>query len=220
MGLIYKEDKNPGLIVSVDHIKRTAKFEAWKDKNNPFSRYRGPSRTNTLGDVEKGQNEKLTKIKTDDIGNQSSSVQARREEMAGVSLRAHAETLPDVHTSPTIDTGIEREKFPRSASPVQEDAEGKDTGTEEAPPKEPKPEETGKDGTDHSHSSFLEKTGLFKRKSDSKSSDTDGAQEAEDEKDDGKEKPAKIHYTWQSQIRATILNSWINILLIACKPKL
>ena len=190
---------------------------------NPFSKYKPRSSSKaSVSDVESGQggSSPLAKINTDDM---SSGAQARRQDLRGASPHAptHAQTLPNVTSDPnrTQNTG---ETIPRSASPIQEeqadDIAGRGrTETEKQTPSS----QTARDSDESRSEEHHEKHGLSEKFHDlthrkSKAdSDSDHKKDHSDD-DNGKNKQHK-KFTAMSQVRATILNSWINVLLIACK---
>ena len=193
---------------------------------NPFHKYRSPtSRQNTLNNAERGEGEGengLAKIHTDDLGPRSPGAQARREDLQGAWVPApkQAQTLPNV--SPTTNNGPEHDDdlIPRTTSPIQEEPPDKISqqigGNQE---KDSPSSQTLRDDEvrdEHSHNPMKvisEKfTNMTHRKS-QQDSESD-QQKDSDDKNNGKDKPK---FTWQSQVRATVLNSWINVLLIACK---
>ena len=208
--------------MNLDRLKRDARSEAWKDPLNPFSKYQGQSsRQNTLNNAERGESRTgLAKIQTDDLGQQSPGAQARRQDLRGASPPPpkHAQTLPNVSPTAANHPDRDQEAIPRSTSPIQEEhtdkisqnavgEHGKDSPSSETARED--------DETEHSHShgkGLSEKfNNLIHRKS-HPDSDSDQQRESDD-MDNGKAKGP--NFTFKSQIRATILNSWINILLIA-----
>ncbi|EXJ74788.1 Ca2+:H+ antiporter [Cladophialophora psammophila CBS 110553] len=185
---------------------------------NPFAKWKPNSRSNSLRRVENGEGSgsPLTTTKTDDPNNyRPSSSRARGEDFSAQSTKKHAATTPDATSARKPYSPGDDVELPRSLSPVHserglrdeipngsnEDGMSSDTYT------------VGKPGqTDEAGS-------VRNRSSGDKNPEKHGLQalfggESKQEKDDnnGKDKP---QFTAWSQIRATLFNSWINVLLIA-----
>jgi hypothetical protein len=188
---------------------------------NPFGKRnpRGSTRDNNdqhlqeTGDVDP---RKLTPIRTDGQDYRSSTAQDRRRELGADAQKQHSATTPNVSSAP--DFRNEDLKIPRSASPTNEETpldeveqaparrEHGYTSSEIAIVDEARnksPLDINHEGTHRRRVGALKKMKLW-----GKSKDTS----------DGNDEPEKKKgiYTPMSQIRATILNSWINVLLIAC----
>ena len=211
---------------------------------NPFGKYKAPTntRSNTLSAAENGDTVPgISKTMSETDGGGRTAVAQRRNDMRGISPPAHADTLPVANTmlsTPTQNYG----DVPRSGSPdvegpqrIPEEPEltGKESGeSSDTVPTDEKPHHHGwkdnmedklhhrKDTTISSadeaqHHGLKEKLHLRRDTKASHSSvPPDRQPEADD--DNGKTKEKK-KFTPMSQVRATILNSWINVLLIACK---
>ena len=223
----------------LDGIKRQAHQHAWyTDDNdppsilkNPFTK-RNPHRTtsrpvNELDRAEtgRGPGSALKPVQTarDDL---RPSIERRRQN--GVDPIPHSATEPNARSSFTQDDARnEKIEIPRSGSPVDEvlevkqaeskGAEGHDSKVSDETRVEDYATANNKSPTDiDNETTALQRPGamgrmrgLFHKKS----------QNSEDHGDDdnGKNKKPKQHFTPMSQVKGTILNSWINVLLI-CSP--
>ncbi|KIY01095.1 uncharacterized protein Z520_02647 [Fonsecaea multimorphosa CBS 102226] len=202
-------------------LRHQAKASAWyadpnDDTNlpikNPFAKWKSNSRSNTLRRVENGDGNgsPLTATRTDDPNNyRQSSSRERGEELGANPSVKHAATTPNARSTPKPYAPGDEVELPRSLSPVNdefqngpnEDGMSSDTATYN------KPSQTDEGASMRNRGlgdKSVEKHGLkalFSR-------------ESKESKDDnnGKDKPT---FTAWSQIRATVFNSWINILLIA-----
>ncbi|KAH0842763.1 Vacuolar calcium ion transporter [Fonsecaea pedrosoi] len=206
-------------------FRHQAKVAAWyNDPNdeanlpirNPFAKWKPNSRSNTLRRIENGDGNgsPLTVTRTDDPNDYRPSSSRERGEELGVnpSVR-HAATTPNARSSTTPNAPGNQVDMPRSLSPANSERGLGDefrTGTEDGLSSDTytygKPSQTEEGGSLRNRTSGdknVEKHGIktiFSR---------DSRQEKDD---DGKDKPV---FTAWSQIRATLFNSWINVLLIA-----
>jgi hypothetical protein len=220
-----------------DRYRRKAHNAAWYDSpndtpsnlpfalKNPFGK-RNP-RGSTRGNNEQHLQEtgvvglkKLTPIRTDGQDYRSTTPLDRSRELGADEQKQHSATTPNVNSA--HDFRNEDFKIPRSTSPANEE-----TSVDKV---EQVPERTAPDSTsseiaivdevrnksplDTNHEGPHHRnvgTTLEKMKSWGKPKDTSGKKDDPDAK-----KKEKRVYTPMSQVRATILNSWINVLLIAC----
>ncbi len=220
----------------LDGIKRQAHQHAWYTNDNdppsnfplknPFTK-RNPHRTssrpgNELDRAEtgRGNGTALKPVQTarDEL---RPSVERRRQ----VNPVPHSATEPNARSSFTQDDARkEKMEIPRSDSPVDEVSEVKQAESNGAQAHDSKSsDETQVENyaaaNDKSPIDIDNETtalqrpgamgrmrGLFHKK----------PKNSDDDNDNGKKKPKK-HFTPMSQVRGTILNSWINVLLI-CSP--
>lgn len=207
------------LTLKLDKIRGQAKHAAWYDEPgdppslNPFRKVRtGPlSRRNTLRNAENGDGE-LTRSITDQEQRHANVLNRQVEMGGGNNMRQRVGTAPnsgpaDVKPNNgdpnlSIEIALTGKPKPESAltkaaSPLPldepKDSMSSDTITPEIPASDEKPRK--RKGL----------KGIFHWRK-------DGTEEKADE--DDHEKP---HYTFSNQLRATLFNSWINILLIAGK---
>lgn len=181
----------------LDKIRRYAHAYAWYDKDgeplnrNPFKKIRPRRRRSNIDQVERG----LLPVKTE--GNVRSSIETRwrREMNEGVGGIDRAETLPpaSASTDRTRTRGDSGEDRELSQQPTQIEerinvSQDATVGNDQAPRRR----------------KFMD---LFK----SGQSDESTWSTTETEKS----KPGKSTFTVASQLRATIFNSWVNVLLIA-----
>jgi hypothetical protein len=219
-----------------DRYRRKAHNAAWYDSpddqpsnlpfalKNPFGKRnpRGSTRSNNdqhLQETGVVGLKKLTPIRTDGQDYRSTTSLDRRRELGLDEQKQHSATTPNVNSAHDFrNTDI---KIPRSASPVNEE-----TAVDKV---EQVPERTGPDSTsseiavgeevrnkspldtNHEGPHHRNVGALDKMKSWGKSKEISG----ENDDPDAKKKEKRV-YTPMSQVRATILNSWINVLLIAC----
>ena len=219
-----------------DRYRRKAHNAAWYDSpddqpsnlpfalKNPFGKRnpRGSTRSNNdqhLQETGVAGPKKLTPIRTDGQDYRSTTSLDRRRELGIDEQKPHSATTPNVNSAHDFRHGDL--KIPRSASPANEE-----TTMDKA---EQVPERRGPDSTssgiavdddvrnksshdtDHEGTHHRNVGALEKMKSWRKPKDTSG----ENDDPNAKKKEKKV-YTPMSQVKATILNSWINILLIAC----
>lgn len=210
----------------LDHVKAAARGEAWGESTNPFARHNraGFKKTSLQTRAEEGRS--LYKTQT--------APSPRRPEFDELN-QAHPQHLPQTTTnarSRRIDeffTSGEKAGFTTSPRDSQ------DLGTLRDP--RAHPDEMQSDSTDHtltqnmpaahekSTTGFQPSTnapnedkkrhglkGLFHKKD--KSSDNNNNN---NDHNNGKDKSEAQHFTFWSQIKATIFGSWINVLLIFCK---
>ena len=220
------------LTLLADKYKRQAHQSAWYDDptdepsnlpihlRNPFGKRNPRSNTrnnNELHRIETGvPNGGLRPVKTDDYRPQTP--QDRAKELGADKVPKHGSTTPDVRSSfEDRNDPAETLDIPRRDSP----------GIAEAPEEKENTFGTSK-VADHSSSDTADENGVPNKSP--VDHDTElkhrgiGAKmagmfhgnakhEAQDDDKNGKEKP-KQHFTAMGQIRATLFNSWINVLLI------
>ena len=216
-----------------DRYRRKAHNAAWYDSpndkpsnlplalRNPFGK-RNPTRSSNdqhLQETGDANHPKLTPIKTDGQDYRSTTPLDRRREFGVDEQKQHSATTPNVKSAP--DFRIADLKIPRRDSPpsvetsvdkveqVPETREHGSTSSETAVGDEVRnksPLDANHEGTHHRKVGALEKAKFW-----GKSKDTSDGNDDPDAK-----KKEKRVYTPMSQVRATILNSWINVLLIAC----
>ncbi|KAJ9623314.1 hypothetical protein H2204_011220 [Knufia peltigerae] len=188
--------------------RRQAKFAAWYDEPdessssivNPFAKWRPATRANTL--EASGENASPLRItQTDDPRHYRSS--------SGLSHHGdwYGEGPSHADTSPTAYHSRAEHEIPRTSSPVNYHSEPEKDQDANPESSDPAPtQETGlkeQDGRTRPSSTTIQQSGL--KRLFAKGED---AQESDD--DEGK-KDAQRFSTW-SQIRATVFNSWINVL--------
>jgi len=234
--------------VSIDNIRRQAKFNAWyTDPNeepsgfikNPFTKYRAPtnsttnSRTNTLDAQEKGKsglrrtstdhfggrnlrtntlnaqekgNNGLRRTSTDHFGGRN-----RRQDLLEFQPTLRREIAPNADLRIDQSRGFNTDLVRRSAGPIQEEQEQVSTELDEKAAKDSQSSEIvaiEEEKPAHQHPQDLVH---------GTHGDNGNANEANGGDDNnGKEKTQK-KFTLMSQIRGTILNSPINILLLFCE---
>ena len=219
--------------MSIDNIRRQAKYNAWySDPNeapslfkNPFGKYRAPTntRSNTLDNQEKGESG-LTKVVTDPHGgNFSKDAERRRLDLVGIPPPVRGDTVPANHSRLDHSSGVDSDIAapPRSASPIPEDHERLSREFEDKPGKDSQSSDTVA-AEDEKHPHHIKD--LIHRKHDDNKHDDKGRENGinevntrDEDDNNGKEKKPKKKFTLMSQIRGTIFNSWINVLLIFCK---
>lgn len=219
-----------------DHYRRQAHNKAWYDSpsdepnnlpihlRNPFAK-RNPrvsSRSNNdlhLQETGETNGKTLRQIKTDTQDYRPTTPQERAQELGLGDPKPHSATTPNVDSA--LDMLNENVHIPRSGSPVHEDNtkdkveqvqeyRSQDSTSAQAAVEN---EVANKSPLDQDHEgAHQRKKGvlgrLFQKTSTETSNDKDDS--------DDKKKPRKV-YTPMSQVKATILNSPINILLIACE---
>jgi Ca2+:H+ antiporter len=223
-----------------DRYRRKAHNAAWYDSpsdepsnlpialRNPFGKRNPRSNTrnhNELHLQESGvpDGRTLRPIRTDAQDYRPTTSQERAREFGVDDPKPHSATTPNVDSAHDLRT--EKFEIPRSESPVRRDnatdkvervegQRGHDSISSETAVENgvvnSSPLDGDRKGThQRKKGAFSKVTGLFHKKSDDT---TDG----NDNDPDGKKKAKKV-FTPMSQIRATILNSWINVLLIACE---
>ena len=194
---------------------------------NPFGKRRAPTRNNnTLHAQEEGHSDgrdgrALRPIRTDGQDYRPTTPLDRQRELGLGDQKPHSATTPNAASA--MDNRNEKMDIPRSDSPVNglHSTDKVETVTEQRLPDSTSsetavenetanksPVDVNNEGTHQRKTGAMAKVkGLFRKKSDK----TDG-----DDDENGKNKP-KQTFTPMSQVRATILNSWINVLLIACE---
>jgi Ca2+:H+ antiporter len=226
---------NPILMLLTDRYRRKAHNAAWYDSpndepsnlpialRNPFGKrnYRQDTRnTNEQHLEESGLPHGMTlrPIKTDAQDYRPTTPQERAREFGVEDPKPHSATTPNVDSAHNLRS--EKFEIPRSESPLGGGhASDKVERVEEQRRHDPTSDETAvengvvnrspldadNEGTHQRKKDVFSKvTALFNKKSDDNDNDPES-----------KKKPKKV-FTPMSQIRATILNSWINVLLIAC----
>lgn len=217
-------------------FRREAKYAAWYDKDgdphtyNPFRKVRTNSKTsnrpkNVERELEEGKGESHQahgglheRALSDPDFRPESAVQRERD--FGQPPPRHAATLPDSDTSsPThYETTDDINFQQRVESPIAERSlTEKDGGmfgeNTTAEPKDSTSSNTivptNEDNSENKPRVRGKFKGLFKKKKHDESE-----AETQDLSPDDEEKP-KTNFTFASQIRATLLNSWINVLLVA-----
>jgi Ca2+:H+ antiporter len=211
--------------MSIDKYRRKAKFAAWYDDpddedsgipfKNPFRKYRATSRSKP-DDLNNAENGDLRREQTEDLDYDQTD---RRNELVGTSP-AHANTMPFANFKETCTTDLETGQVGRSDSPIQEEEaklprggsnenDKKDSGSTSETVRET---ELGGTNDDTTRNRKVEKNSIAALKDKilhHKGSEHD---EKEDADPSGKQKQT---FTAVGQFRATVLNSWINILFIA-----
>jgi hypothetical protein len=224
------------LMLLADRYRRKAHNAAWYDSpndepsnlpfalKNPFGKRnpRGSTRTNNDQHLQetgvvglKG----LKPIKTDGQDYRSTTSLDRRRELGLDEQKQHSATTPNVTSAHDFQNADF--KIRRSTSPANEEISADKV---EQVPERKEPDSTrsgiavgdrvGNEGpldTNHEGPHHRNVGALDKMKSWGKSKNTSG----EIDDPDAKKKEKRV-YTPMSQVRATILNSWINVLLIAC----
>ncbi len=185
---------------------------------NPFSKYKPNSRQNTASRLENGENgSPLTTTQTDNPNNYRPSSNGRGDEFGAAPHPKHAATSPTAASASRPNAPGDEVEFERSSSPIDEEKHIKeefpsgrredsssDTYTAGMPSR--------KEDTNPVHHRA---TGEEKKKRGLKSWFSKGKNEHEKDDNNGKDKKPKKKFTAMSQIRATLFNSWINVLLIA-----
>jgi len=209
-----------------DRYRRKAHNAAWYDSpddqpsnlpfalKNPFGKRnpRGSTRSNNdqhLQETGVVGLKRLTAIRTDGQDYRSTTFDDRRRELGVDEQKQHSATTPNVNSA--HDFRNANFEIPRSASPANE---GTSVDKVQRVPERSGPDSTSSEiAVDASHEGSHHRNvgALDKMKSWRKSKDTSG----ENDDLDSKKKENRV-YTPMSQVRATILNSWINVLLIAC----
>lgn len=222
-----------------DRYRRQAHNAAWYDSPsdtpsnlpialpNPFGKRRAPSRNSNplhlqeaaVPNVSDGRS--LRPIRTDGQDYRPTTPLDRQLELGLGERKPHSATTPNVDTHQ--DPRHEDFNLPRSESPVNgeyptdkvdrveeqrvHDSNSTDTAVEAG---NKSPIDVNNEGAHQRKKGAMAKmAGLFHKKS---ADETDG----DTDDNNGKNKQKQV-FTPMSQVRATILNSWINVLLIACK---
>ena len=211
-----------------DKFRREAKYAAWYDDpedekspyyvKNPFRKLppRGP-RHDSLREAEKGNSTstQLRPTRTDDDYRPTTSAERREEFGVGPEMPRQHHTTANAHSRFDRGDAVQQDfDVPRSASPSDEvDHIAKDT--------------TVINSEKHSHSSppAVDTAAMMTGQGDPLETTRNrdktrrwnpfnkkDTQEDSGKDDNGKQKP---HFTAMGQFRATVLNSWINVLFIA-----
>lgn len=203
--------------------RRQAKFAAWYDDpedeqsgipiKNPFRKYKAPSTANARkhDDAHNAENGQLHHVVSDEVDYHP---QDRANDLQGTSP-VHANTMPFTALQET-----RHREIPRPDGPAQEeqaklphwtpDEKKKDSGSTSDTARGTDKggiydDETGiRNSEKHSHGFMGLKNKMHRKKSEN--------DEKEEADPSGK---SKQKFTAMGQFRATVLNSWINILLIA-----
>jgi Ca2+:H+ antiporter len=204
----------------LDKIRGQAKHAAWYDEPddppnfNPFRKVRTglPARRNPLRNAENGDGD-LMRINTDQE-HQHADVLSRRAEMGGAAgVRQRYPTAPisdPSRTMPIREEASSSFEIPRMSSPGQEEPPAE---KEMSPPAEETKDSTSGDTIIAQDTTTSEKPRQRKGLKDMFHREKNVAEKDKAEEDES----AKPHYTFGNQIRASLFNSWINILLIAGK---
>lgn len=208
--------------MSIDKYRRKAKFAAWYDDpndekstiplKNPFRKYRASSRSTTddLQDAEKGD---LRREQTEDLD--YIHHKDRQNDMVGTSP-VHAKTLPFANSKPTGIADLEAGQVPRSDSPIQEE--------EQLPHRSPSETEKKDSGSTSDTAREADNGGIEDVNTRKRKTGFAGVMEKmrphkDPERDEKKATDPsgkqKQKFTAMGQFRATVLNSWINVLIIA-----
>ncbi|OAP57239.1 calcium/proton exchanger [Fonsecaea erecta] len=208
-------------------FRHQAKVTAWyNDPNddanlpikNPFAKWKGNPRANSLRRIENGEGggAPLTTTRTDDPDQyRPSSSRERAEELGANPPRKHPATTPNARSAPAPYAPGDEVNLPRSLSPVNSEK-----GLREEFPNGPNEDGMSSDTYTYGKPSQTDEGGSMRNRGlGDKAPEKHGlkalfSRESKDDKDknNGKDKPK---FTAWSQIRATLFNSWINVLLIA-----
>ena len=215
--------------MSIDKYRRQAKYAAWYDDpddeeshipvKNPFRKFRAPSASSARqnDDVHNAENGQLQHIVTDEVDYHQKD---RQKDLVGRSPK-HASTTPFPTSKLDRRQDNAAGNIPRSESPIQEDGEKlphwspndkKDSGSTSDTARETEnggiydDSTRNRKGEKNSHGAAGLKDKIFHHKN----SEHDEKEEVDPS---GKQKQK---FTAMGQFRATVLNSWINILLIMC----
>ena len=228
------------LMLLADRYRRQAHAAAWYDDpsdepsnlpitlRNPFGKRKFTSSTRDHDDLhmeeagEKHDGKSLRPIRTDAQDYRPTTPQDRARELGLVEPPPHSATTPNVDSA--NDLRNEKLDIPRADSPVNgdntadkidpvEEQRGHDSISSETAVENGVSNRSPLDGNhevmhQRKKGAMERVTGLFHKKAEDDNDDHDDP--------DAKNKPKKV-FTPMSQVRATILNSWINILLIACE---
>lgn len=209
--------------MNLDKVRGQAKHAAWYNgpddppNYNPFGKVRTglPARKNALRNAESGMSD-LTRSITDQE-DQHEDVLGRQAEMGGaIGVQQRNGTAPISDRSrmkPIKEQATTPIQFDRTDSPELEES----FAEQDRPLPLPETKDSTSDDTTAAEDITTSDKprqrkglkGMFHRKTKEEVS--------EEPEDDGREKPI---YTFGNQIRATLFNSWINILLIAGKPRM
>jgi Ca2+:H+ antiporter len=206
--------------MNLDKLRGQAKYAAWYDdpddppSYNPFRKVRTglSTKKNTLRTAENGDSD-LTRSITDQEDQHMSNVnrQAQMVGASGVPQRYATAPISDrSHTKAPVDDSIPEMELNRTVSPEEEvvplekgislpSEQTKDTTSGDTLAAE----ETGTNEKPRQRKGLK---GMFHREK--KVADSDKPEEEDVE---------KPHYTFANQLKATLFNSWINILLLAGK---
>ncbi|EXJ55377.1 Ca2+:H+ antiporter [Cladophialophora yegresii CBS 114405] len=207
--------------------RHQAKVAAWYDDPNdernlnfpipnPFSKWKSNSRSNTDRRLENGLNgAPLAMTQTDDPNDYRPSSEGRGEELGANRRPRHAVTTPAAKSATTPYAAGDEVDIPRSSSPISEEK-----AVKEEFPSARRGDETSSDTVTNGRPSQPEDTvsmrqraaGDGQKKRGLKSWFAHGRNEEASDDNNGKD---KRKFTVWSQIRATLFNSWINVLLIA-----
>jgi Ca2+:H+ antiporter len=207
--------------LSIDKYRHQAKVAAWYDdpndeKNlnlpirNPFSKWKPNSRQNTLRNQEQGNGSPLTATQTDDPMDYRPSSQGRNDEL-GVRPPRHAATSPNATSPIKPYDSNDKLDIPRSASPDAEKGIKEETSSGRAGDESSDTVIDGRSSSAQEASVRKRNTQEDQKKRGLKSWFSRGKNEDTDDNNNGK---TKNKFTPWSQVRATLFNSWINVLLI------
>ncbi|ETI20918.1 calcium/proton exchanger [Cladophialophora carrionii CBS 160.54] len=207
--------------------RHQAKVAAWYDDphdernlnlpfGNPFSKWKPNSRSNTERRLENGLNgSPLAMTQTDDPDNYRPSSEGRGEELGATRAPRHAATTPAAKSGTRPYEMGDEVDILRTSSPISEEKVVK-----EEFPGARHGDETGSDTITNGRPSQPEDTGSMRQRAAGDGQKKRGLKSwfalgmNGEEKDDNNGKDKNKFTVW-SQIRATLFNSWINVLLIA-----
>lgn len=223
-----------------DRYRRQAHQSAWYDSpddepsklpiplRNPFGKRNPRNSTRDANDLHRletgtGNSRALTAVRTDEDYRPTTPQDRRRE--FGIKTPPHSSTTPNVETG--FDRNVENNEqivIPRADSPLQDDSEIKRAGVKEKEGREwssgetAVPEHGGVNAASDKSPLDVNHEGTHQRKpgvmAKMKGMFHIGPKEEKKDDDSSKSKPKQV-FTPMSQVKATILNSWINVLLIA-----
>ena len=185
---------------------------------NPFSKYKPNSRSNTERELENGTNgSPLTTTHTDDPNSYRPTSGERGDSLSANPQPRHAATSPTATSSTKPYAPGDDVQFPREGSPVGDD--DKIIKEENAEPRNG--DHSSSDTYTNGRLTQAEETGAIRERANGEETKKKKGFKSwfsKDKKDDDKSynngKDKKKFTVW-SQIRATLFNSWINVLLIA-----
>ncbi|KIW99909.1 calcium/proton exchanger [Rhinocladiella mackenziei CBS 650.93] len=207
--------------------RRQAKYVAWYDDpndnstfpiRNPFAKWRPHSRVNSMQTLENGEgrDSPLRLTRTDDPEDyRTSTPTGRREEFGVHSSGRHAATAPNAKPSTNPYGPGDEINIPRAASP-----DHSIKGIKEEEPDRERPDD-GTSADTYANGKLSKGTDGLNSVRSRTTSDKNSSHGLKkffskntDEADDNNGKDKRQYTAW-GQIRATLFNSWINILLIA-----
>ena len=198
-------------MLSIDKYRAAAKRHAWYDDDedsppnlNPFRKYRSRSKNPD----EENPASRINTNRSENHAVQSVEKQRRAQNLQGIHIPKHAETMPSSSKSPVNAPGTDAKDM----------VNGPQTSLDQEREKEPSQDSATTSGETAVESEVQSTEKPRRRKFLRFGAKSDGGGDAEEREKPKREtsffKKDTQQFTAMSQLRATLLNSWINVLLI------